>query len=88
MIAVNFATAQSKLGDYCDRVADGSETVIVTRDAEKNVVIVGMNRYKALEKAERNAAYIEKLERGLAQVHAGLGVTKTMAELEAMVNGV
>ncbi len=88
MIAVNFATVQSKLDDYCDKVADGAETVIVTRDEEKNVVIISMDRYNEMEKAERNAAYIEKLERGLAQVHAGLGITKTMAELEAMVNGV
>ena len=28
---------------------------------------------------------LEKLERGLEQVHAGLGIVKTMEELEAMV---
>lgn len=28
--------------------------------------------------------YLEKLKRGLEQVHAGLGITKTMEELEAM----
>ena len=28
--------------------------------------------------------YLSKLERGLEQVHAGLGITKTMEELEAM----
>ena len=36
-------------------------------------------------RAERNAAYLRKLERGLAQVHAGAGITKTMEELKAMV---
>ena len=88
MIAVNFATAQSRLNDFCDKVADEAETVIVTRDAEKNVVIISMDRYHEMEKAERNAAYVEKLERGLAQVRAGLGISKTLAELEAMVDGV
>ena len=41
-------------------------------------------RYEALGKAERNAAYLRKLEIGLAQVHAGDGIVKTMDELEAM----
>lgn len=39
------------------------------------------------EKVERNAAYLGKLERGLAQVHAGHGIVKTMEELEAMAEG-
>ena len=40
--------------------------------------------YSELEKAERNAAFLGKLERGLAQVRAGQGIVKTMDELEAM----
>lgn len=35
-------------------------------------------------KDERNAAFLDKLERGLAQVRAGQGIVKTMDELEAM----
>lgn len=84
MIAINFTTARSRLKDFCDKVTDEDETVIVTRKAEKNVVIISAERYSELEKAERNAAYLSKLERGLNQVRAGLGVVKTMEELEAM----
>ncbi len=84
MIAVNFSTARSRLKAFCDRVTDSDETVIVTRKAEKNVVIISEERYNQLEKAERNAAYLSKLDRGLEQVHAGLGITKTMEELKAM----
>lgn len=84
MIAVNFTTVRSRFKDFCDKVTDGNETVIVTRKAEKNVVLISAERYSELEKAERNAAYLGKLERGLAQVRAGLGVVKTMEELEAM----
>ena len=58
--------------------------VIVTRKAEKNVVIISAKRYSELEKAERNAEYLRKLDRGLAQVHAGQGIVRTMEELEAM----
>ena len=84
MIAVNFSTARSRLKEFCDRATDEDETVIVTRKAEKNVVIISAERYNELEKAERNAAYLRKLERGLAQVRAGQGIVKTMDELEAM----
>ncbi len=50
----------------------------------KNVVFLSEQRYNELEKAERNAAYLEKLARGLDQVRAGHGIVKTMAELEKM----
>jgi antitoxin YefM len=84
MIVINFTTARSRLKDFCDKVTDEAETVIVTRKAEKNVVIISAERYNQLEKAERNAAYLSKLERGLDQVRAGYGIVKTMDELEAM----
>lgn len=84
MIAANFSTVRSRLKDFCDKVSDEAETVIVTRKAEKNVVIISAKRYSELEKAERNAEYLRKLDRGLAQVHAGQGIVRTMEELEAM----
>ena len=63
MIAINFSTARGRLKDFCDRVTDRGETVIVTRKAEKNVVIISEERFNELEKAERNAAYLGKLEK-------------------------
>ena len=52
MIAVNFTTARSRLKDFCNKVTDEAETVIVTRKSQKNVVIISAERYNALEKAE------------------------------------
>ena len=86
MIAVNFTTARNRFKDFCDKVTDNAETVIVTRKAEKNVVIISAERYNELEKAERNAAYLQKLERGLSKDHAGQGIVKTLEELEAMAD--
>ncbi len=86
MIAVNFTTARSRFKDFCNKVTDEAETVVVTRKAQKNVVIISAERYNELAKAELNAAFLGKLERGLAQVHAGLGIVKTMDELEAMAD--
>lgn len=84
MTATNFSTARKQLKAFCDMVTDEQETVIVTRKDGKNVVFLSEQRYNELEKAERNAAYLEKLERGLDQIRAGHGIVKTMEELEAM----
>ena len=84
MIAINFSTARSRLKAFCDRVTDNDETVIVTRKAEKNVVIISEEWYGEMEKAERNSVYLRKLDRGLTQVRAGHGVVKSMTKLEAM----
>jgi len=84
MLAVNYTTIRNNLKDYCDKVTDESETVIVTRKDEKNVVIISLEEYNALAKAKRNADYLGKLARSADQVRNGEIVTKTMAELEAM----
>ena len=52
MIAINFSTARGRLKDFCDRVTDRGETVIVTRKAEKNVVIISEERFNELEKPD------------------------------------
>jgi len=84
MLAVNYTTIRNNLKDYCDKVSDEAETVIVTRKDEKNVVIISLEEYNALAKARRNAEYLGKLARSADQIRNGEIVTKTMAELEAM----
>jgi len=84
MLAVNYSTIRNKLKDYCDKVTDQYETVIVTRKDEKNVVIISLEEYNAIMKAARNGAYLDMVDRSIAQLESGKTVTKAMAELEAM----
>ena len=84
MLAVNYSTIRNNLKDYCDKVTDEFETVVVTRKDEKNVVIISLEEYNALMKARRNAEYLAQLEISRQQVTSGDVVVKTMAELEAM----
>lgn len=86
MLAVNYSTIRENLKAYCDRVTDNNETVIVTRKGEKNVVIISLDEWNALQKAARNAEYLGKLDRAIADIKAGRVVTKTIDELEAMEN--
>ncbi len=84
MLAVNYSTIRENLKTYCDRVTDNNETVIVTRKGEKNVVIISLEEWNALQKAARNAEYLGKLDRSVSDINAGRVVTKTIEELQAM----
>ena len=86
MLAVNYSTIRENLKTYCDRVTDNNETVIVTRKGEKNVVIISLDEWNALQKAARNAEYLGKLARAIADIKAGRVVVKSIEELEAMEN--
>lgn len=84
MLAVNYSTIRNNLKEYCDRVTDEYETVIVTRKDEKNVVIISLEEYNSMMKSAKNAAYLDMVDRSIAQLESGKLVTKTIAELEAM----
>ena len=86
MLAVNYSTIRSKLKDYCDKVTDNNETVIVTRKDEKNVVLISLDYYNEIMKALRNVEYLAKLDKSIEQIEQGKVVTKTLEELEAMAD--
>ena len=80
MLAVNYSTIRNNLKDYCDKVSDEAETVIVTRKGEKNVVIMSLEQYNDLMKAQRNAEYLSKIDRAFQQLEAGNGRTHELIE--------
>lgn len=82
MLAVNYSTIRNNLKDYCDKVTDFSETVIVTRKGENNVVMMSLEKYNQLEKAARNAEYLSMIDRGMAQLEAGRGQEHELIEEE------
>lgn len=85
MIAVKPIDLRAKLKDYMDTAFNG-EPVIVSRKQNRNVVIVSEHEYNELQKAKRNAEYLAKLDRSLAQLKNGDVVVKSMEELERMVD--
>ena len=52
------------------------------------MVVISEEHFNESETAERNSAYLKKLEQGLEQVRAGYGITKTIEELEAMAHNI
>jgi antitoxin YefM len=82
MLAVNYSTIRNRLKDYCDKVTDEHETVIVTRKDEKNVVIISLEEYNLLIKAAKNAAYLDMLDRSMEQIARGEGKVRELIEVD------
>ena len=83
MIATKQMDVRANIKKYFDMAFDG-EPVIVSRKENRNVVIISEAEYNELEKARKNAEYLEKLNREDEQIRNGKIVTKTMDELLAM----
>jgi len=73
MVATNYTTVRKNLKEYCDMATEENEIVIVTRKADRNVVILSLDRYNDMEKQIRNAEYMNKLEQSFDQLYSGKG---------------
>lgn len=82
MLAVNYSTIRNNLKDYCDKATDESETVIVTRKNEKNVVLMSLDQYNEIMKALRNAEYLAKIDRAFQQLENGMGQQHDLTEVD------
>ena len=81
MLAVDYSTIRNNLKAYCDEATDNSETVIVTRKDEKNVVILSLEKYNQIMKAAQNAEYLAMIDAGISQLTAGKGQQHELIEV-------
>ena len=61
-------------------ISDNGETIVVTRKANKNVVILSLERFNLMEKEIRNAQYLAKLDRSFDQLYTGKGQEHELIE--------
>ena len=45
MLAINYTTARQNLKEFCDKTVNDFETVIITRERGKNVVLMSESEY-------------------------------------------
>ncbi len=55
MLAANYTTVRNNLKEYCDKASDDDEIVLVTRKADRNVVIMSLDKLNRMEKDLKNA---------------------------------
>ena len=81
MIAAKQIDIRANIKKYFDLAFSG-EPVIVSRKENKNVVIISEAEYNSLQKAKKNAEYLEHLDRSFEQLNHGDVIVKSMDELE------
>ena len=89
MLAVNYSTIRNNFKNYCDKVTDDSETVIITRKDEKNVVLIGLDEYNNLMEnvfIMSNKKYYDRLVESKKQIEDGSRIQKSIKELEELEN--
>ena len=83
MDAITYSSARANLASTMDRVCSGHEPLIITRNGEKAVVMLSLEDYKALEETAyllRSPANARRLLSSMAQLNAGKGIPRELAE--------
>ncbi|MCL1823279.1 MAG: type II toxin-antitoxin system Phd/YefM family antitoxin [Oscillospiraceae bacterium] len=65
-------------------IINSGEKVLIARPKNQNLVVLSEKDYNELEKAKRNAEYLEKIDRSVRQIAEGKVIIKTTEELEGM----
>ena len=88
MLAVNYSNMRDNFKDYCDKVTDDYETVIVTRENDKNVVMISLEEYNNMKEnlyIMSNKKDYDRLVTSKKQLEAGKGtVAKSIEELRQL----
>ncbi len=69
----------------CDMAYNG-EIIIVSRPHNENVVVLSEKVYQELDRMRQNMEYIEKLRRGNSDIKEGKLITKTIEQLEELID--
>ena len=83
MDAITYSSARANLARTMDRVCEDHEALIITRNGEQAVVMLSLEDYRALEETAyllRNPANAKRLLSAAAQLGAGKGVARKLAE--------
>ena len=74
MIAVSGTKVRNNFKEYCDRVVDDSETLVITRERGENLVMLSEADYNNLMETIRiyaNPEFKKKLDASISQYEAG-----------------
>ncbi|MCD8140897.1 MAG: type II toxin-antitoxin system prevent-host-death family antitoxin [Planctomycetaceae bacterium] len=83
MIAINYTTAREHFKKYCDAAVHDSETIIVTRKQDENVVILSEAEYNNLMEnlyIRSDTADYERLLKSIDQLKRGKGTKRELVD--------
>lgn len=79
MLAVKSVNVRDNFKEWCDKISMG-ETVVISRPRNENIYMISEAEYNALQKANLNAEYTNKLQRGISSLNTGMGVEHELIE--------
>ena len=62
MLAVKSVNVRDNFKEWCDKISNG-ETVVISRPRNENIYMINEAEYNALQKAKRNAEYLDMLDK-------------------------
>ena len=83
MDAISYTAARANLASTMSRVCNDHEALIIIRNKEQSVVMISLEDYKALEETAyllRTPTNASRLLSSVAQLNAGIGVERELAE--------
>jgi antitoxin YefM len=83
MDAMTYSAARANFSSTMNRVCDDHEALIITRNGQPSVVMLSLEDYKSLEETAyllRTPANARRLLSAIAQLNAGQGVVRELAE--------
>lgn len=83
MNAMSYSAARANFSSTMNRVCDDHEALIITRNGQPSVVMLSLEDYKSLEETAyllRTPANARRLLSAIAQLNAGQGVVRELAE--------
>ncbi len=83
MDTLTYTAVRANLGCAMDRVCNDHETLIITRNGERSVVMLSLEDYKALEETAYllgTPANAKRLLSAVAKLNAGKGVERKLAK--------
>jgi antitoxin YefM len=81
LIAVKPSEIRNNFKDYCEKVVNENETLVVTGPNKRNVVILSEKHYNILRKSVNNAKYLEMLDQSMKELEQGGFTSKNLDEL-------
>jgi antitoxin YefM len=83
MDAISYTTAAENLAETMDRVCDDHETIIVTRDDRRSIVMMSLADYNSLEETAfllRSPKNAQRLLASIAELEAGNGKERELLD--------
>ena len=87
MEAISYTAARQNLAETMDKVIEGHDTVIITRQKAGAVVMMSLEDYNSMQETMYllgNPANAERLRRAVAEVDAGKVTEMSLDDLDAL----